>query len=232
MQTATKVAIGVTAGVVLAVGAAAAAEHFAHSSSSGGGPVTTSSLTPGHRYGLTLTCPSGMKLPLPPPPIPDAAVVGLLGIPSVSIVSFTVAAGGNGFAVVFDYAGTATIPLPAIQSSGATPCQTQLVDQGPTPVGQKHPVPVQGGGGGKFHVPQQVNLQTGVMAKVAALAGGALLVTAPGTITGVNGAPMSSWTAGSTSDQATIILNGQTGAIAVEWSTGHPQPQGATIQVS
>lgn len=94
---------------------------------------STPQLTLGHRYRLTLTCP--FSIPLPPPPVPDAVILNVIGIPNVKIVpgSFTVASGSSGFAVIFDYTGP-TMPLPAIQAGGATACQTQLVDQGLSPV--------------------------------------------------------------------------------------------------
>jgi hypothetical protein len=93
------------------------------------GPISTSQLTPGHRYGLTLACP----MPLPTPlPTDHASATAWLGIPGATVVSFKQTS-PNSLAVEFDYAGTTVLPLPPIQASGATACTSKLSDMGVSP---------------------------------------------------------------------------------------------------
>jgi hypothetical protein len=93
------------------------------------GPVTATQLTPGHRYGLTLACPSALPAPLP---TDNTSAAAWLGIPNVTVVSFKQTSPSS-VAVMFDYQGTVVLPMPPIQSSGATACTTQLSDMGPSP---------------------------------------------------------------------------------------------------
>lgn len=185
-------------------------------------------LTPGHRYSLMLSCPTPVAPLFPPPPVPPeaAAAILLAGVPVVP-QSFSASPDGKSVILVFDYTGTSVLPLPAIQSSGATACQTQLVDQGATPITVNGP---RGSGGNQFHGPQNVVLMNGQTGSAGNVKGGAVVVTTQGTITGINGAPVKSWAIGSNSNQATIILSGTAGTIAVTWNNG--TPQGGSIQVS
>ena len=89
---------------------------------------TTSTLTPGHRFGLAVQCP----FPIPALPSDPAAVAALLGITGVTVANYSPAADGKTFAVVFDYAGPSML-LPPIQAGGGSACKSELVDMGLSP---------------------------------------------------------------------------------------------------
>jgi hypothetical protein len=92
-------------------------------------PPPANQLTPGHRYGFTLACPTAL-----PPPLPtdNASAQTWFGVPGVTVVSYKQTS-PNSVALMFDYKGTVAIPLPPIQASGATACRTQLSDMGVSP---------------------------------------------------------------------------------------------------
>jgi hypothetical protein len=92
-------------------------------------PSAAVQLTPGHRYGITLACPTPLPTPLPND---NTSAAAWLGIPNVTVVSFKQTS-PRSVAVEFDYTGMSVQPLPSIQSGGATACTTQLSDMGLSP---------------------------------------------------------------------------------------------------
>jgi len=211
----------------LAVGAVAAAGLVVAGlmeGSASAGPQPTQTLLPGHRYGLSAQCPF---------PIPGLPALGnltqatlLLGLPDTYAVSYSPAADGKSFAIVFDYTGP-QIVLPPIQAGGGTACTTQLMDMCPTPA-----APIGGVAGGGGFTGQTVNVAWGGSTTAKATAATDLVINAPGPIVSVDtgGTGVSSVSGSS----ATVALNGSPGTVTVYGAPTSKYAKGpsATVTVS
>lgn len=200
----------------------------------GGGGGSTNTLQPNAAYTLTLSCPTPI-IPVPAAPMLEswAGATLLAGIP-ISVNSVSTSGGSIGpnggtvsqLVVSFKYTGSRPVALPNVAPGNGTACSVTLA----LDIASVPPVHHGGGGGVNFHVSQSVSLQNGQVAKANFLPGGAIVVTAPGTITGVNGTPVKSWSPGASTNIAIVTMSTWAGSIAVTWNNG--QPQGGSIQVS
>ena len=178
------------------------------------GSTPTSTLIPGHRYGFAAQCPQGFPLPLPPAGSTNT-VAALIGVSGISIVNYSPAADNKSFAAIFDFAGAAQLPLPTIQSGGATACTSRLCDMGLTPMGGTQ----QGGNATLVDLPA---VQTVVAAAnnpgpypVIAVQGGTLKIEAGYPIQSIYPSPAYAGQVGVAGNTVSLTLTGQPGTFIV-----------------
>ena len=178
------------------------------------GSTPTSTLIPGHRYGFAAQCPQGFPLPLPPAGSTDT-VAALIGVSGISIFNYSPAADNKSFAAIFDFTGAAQLPLPTIQSGGATACTSRLCDMGLTPTGGTQ----QGGNATLVDLPA---VQTVLAAAnnpgpypVIAVQGGTLKIEAGYPIQSIYPSPAYAGQVGVAGNTVSLTLTGQPGTFIV-----------------
>lgn len=213
--------LGIVTGILVIFGVYEEAKAAPASGGGGGGnppcptgSTPTSTLIPGHRYGFAAQCPQGFPLPLPPAGSTDT-VAALIGVSGISIFKYSPAADNKSFAAIFDFTGAAQLPLPTIQSGGATACTSRLCDMGLTPTGGTQ----QGGNATLVDLPA---VQTVLAAAnnpgpypVIAVQGGTLKIEAGYPIQSIYPSPAYAGQVGVAGNTVSLTLTGQPGTFIV-----------------